>query len=113
MSRFPTVPGRKQPDDPVKKFLHALIPFCPLSDLPAYLCQQDTAKHIYDIMLLCHLSGNADQDSKNKRKSLIPGWNLFLFPDSHIAEPAYQTVNGRKQIRRLINRINQFQDLFP
>ena len=46
---------------------------------------------------------NKYQSCDNLRQILVPFWNIFTFSKSYTAKPARHTVNGRKQIYRLVN----------
>ena len=99
--------------DLCKHTLQFQIPIRLLTDQIHSLCQQYPSYQVYDIMLLRNLSGNTHQNCKNTGKTLIPQRYFFLSPDPNITKPADQTMDGRKQICRRINRINQIQHLIP
>lgn len=50
---------------------------------------------------------NKYQNCDNLRQILVPLWNIFTFSKSYTAKPARHTVNGRKQIYRLVNLVQE------
>ena len=50
---------------------------------------------------------NKYQSCDNLRQILVPFWNIFTFSKSYTAKPARHTVNGRKQIYRLVNLVQK------
>ena len=78
-------------------------------DLKHDLSQRNTGDHICQHMLTGKQRGETDKDRKNKGKDLVPYRNTALTEDSPKTDPAFQTVNGGKQVQGRIQMVNKPQ----
>ena len=83
------------------------VSICMSADLPCYFCYHNSTKHINQHMLSECKGRNKHQHCDSFRQISIPLWNIFTFSKPYTAKPARHTVNGREQINRLVNPVQE------
>ena len=83
------------------------VSICMSADLPCYFCYHNSTKYINQHMLSECKGRNKHQHCDSFRQISIPLWNIFTFSKPYTAKPARHTVNGRKQINRLVNPVQE------
>ena len=99
--------------DPAAESFVYPVEICLSSDEETEFSKKDSPCHVYDHMLFRKKCGCKYQNRNYHGHALIPARNFFPATDSQITEPAYQTVDGRKQIVRRVNRIQPQSCLIP
>ena len=84
-------------------FHYGLVYAGMIRDPEAHFRNDHRPGHVHQIMLFRSLRGNKYSNGKQAGKPPVPPRDLFSSPYADKAEPAYQTVNGRKQIRGSVN----------
>ena len=69
----------------------------------------DPSEHIHNIVLFGHLGRYAYKNGKQAGKDPVRFGNLLPSANTDKTKPAYQTVDGRKKIRRCIHLIYSLQ----
>ena len=76
-------------------------------------CQQNTGCHIRNHMLFCGKGRNTYSQCHTKNEQSVGLWKLLLSTDSHIAQPADQTMDWWEQIIRCIEPVEKVKKKIP